>query len=86
LTSTADYFHVNEKYLSHFFKDAGGVNFSAVVEKVRMEEVVRAMQETNLPITDICLRCGYSSSNSFYKAFKRVYGVSPNVYRKNLRP
>lgn len=84
LTSTADAFHLNEKYLSHFFKDASGVNFSAMVEKIRMEKIIYYMKETDCPISDICIRCGYSSSNSFYKAFKRIYGVSPNTYRQQL--
>lgn len=85
LTSTADHFHINEKYLSHFFKEKGGINFSSVVEKVRMNEVIRYMTETDLPISEICICCGYSSSNSFYKAFRRIYGVSPNTYRKHLK-
>ena len=49
-----------------------------------MDKIIEYMQETNLPISDICIRCGYSSSNSFYKAFKRIYGVSPNAYRQQL--
>ena len=84
LTRVADHFHLNEKYLSHFFKETGGSNFSAMVEKVRMDKIIEYMRETNLPISDICIRCGYSSSNSFYKAFKRIYGVSPNAYRQQL--
>ncbi len=84
LTSTADHFRMNEKYLSHFFKEVGKINFSSAVEKIRMEEVIRYMKETDLPIAGICMKCGYSSSNSFYKAFKRVYGVSPNTYRKGI--
>lgn len=84
LTRVADHFHLNEKYLSHFFKETGGTNFSAMVEKIRMEKIIQYMRETDLPISEICLRCGYSSSNSFYKAFKRIYGVSPNSYRRQL--
>lgn len=84
LTSTADHFHINEKYLSHFFKETSGSTFSAAVEKIRMDEVIRYMKETDLPVSEICTRCGYSSSNSFYKAFKRVFGTSPNAYRKEI--
>ncbi|MDL2232444.1 helix-turn-helix domain-containing protein [Ruminococcaceae bacterium OttesenSCG-928-L11] len=85
LTSTADYFNINEKYLSHFFKEVSGEKFSTAVERIRMNYALEQMKETVLPISQICTDSGYSGTNSFYKAFKRIYRMSPNAYRQAIQ-
>ena len=42
------------------------------------------MANPDLSLAEICESCGYGSLNSFYKAFKRVYAVSPSSFRKTM--
>jgi AraC-like DNA-binding protein len=37
---------------------------------------------SDLSITEIALQCGFSDSNYFKDAFKKMYGASPRNYRK----
>ena len=37
-------------------------------------------------VTDVCLEIGFSSVGSFSSLFTREIGVSPNVYKRSLRP
>jgi len=46
-----------------------------------MALISRLLTETHLPISEVCQRAGYATLSAFYKAFKRVYGVSPSEYR-----
>lgn len=82
LTSIASKFGLTEKYLSQFFKERTGENLSTYVERLRMEKAAELLAESKLPIANIASHVGYNSNNTFYKAFRRIYGVSPSVYRE----
>jgi AraC family transcriptional regulator len=49
----------------------------------RLERAARLLQETRLPVTQICLDTGFSSLGSFSTLFRRRFGVSPREIRKN---
>lgn len=73
---------IAEKYLYQLVKDAAGMTPGEYIEKTRMCECVRLLLETELSIGDIAARIGFYSQNTFYKTFKRVFGVSPGKYRE----
>ncbi|MDR9854752.1 helix-turn-helix domain-containing protein [Paenibacillus sp. VCA1] len=76
----------SEAYVSYFFKEQTGMNFSDYLEHVRMEEAKRLLIGSALPVSDIAVRTGYLSLNSFSRAFKRANGVSATEYRKVHQP
>jgi AraC-like DNA-binding protein len=45
----------------------------------------KLLRESELPLTSIAERCGYSSSFAFANAFKREHGTSPGRYREQRR-
>lgn len=83
LAVLAERFNYSPAYLSIFFKEQMGINFSYYLEELRMEHAIRLLRETNLSIAEISDRVGYNSSNSFCRAFKRIFDMSPGEYRRN---
>nr|WP_103241154.1 helix-turn-helix transcriptional regulator [Acetatifactor muris] len=81
LTSAAEALRMNEGYLSGRFKQETGINFSAYVEKVRMNKAKELLKAGNLTIKEIAACTGYTSENSFCRAFKRVTGVSTSGWK-----
>ena len=81
LSATADRFNVNETWLSRVFREQSGITFSAFVENLRMEHARRLLGDTDLTTARIAEACGYYSSNSFCRAFKRYYGYTTTQYR-----
>ncbi len=51
----------------------------------RMHIATLLLKEKGESIGEIALRVGYESEGAFSKAFKRMLGVSPAGYRRNLR-
>ena len=49
--------------------------------RLRIDEGIRLLTTTDLTITTIAKKTGFSSSNTMYKAFMRVKGISPSSYR-----
>lgn len=85
LQKLASEFDVTEKYLSRFFREQTGEYFSAYVERIRMEKAVELLKERRISVTKITGKVGYSNNNTFYKAFKRIYGISPTTFKKKIK-
>lgn len=77
----SELFNVSEKYMYNLVKERTGMSLSNYVEKVRLEKAIEKMTNTDLSIATIATSCGFVSQNTFYKAFKRVYAVSPSTWR-----
>ncbi|MNF97030.1 HTH-type transcriptional regulator ChbR [compost metagenome] len=56
-----------------------------MIHKARLEEASRLLQDLDLPITDIALRCGYTDHSAFSRQFRALTGLSPSQYRDNQR-
>jgi len=82
LNDVASQFGLSEKYLSDFFKEQTGESFSSYVERLRMDHIIEMLKDENLSIASIAKMCGYNSTNTLYKVFKRKFGVSPRTYRE----
>jgi two-component system, response regulator YesN len=82
LNLMASQFHLSESYLSTFFKELTGQNFSSYLESVRMKAACCLLAETRFSITEIANHVGYTSDKTFRRAFKRYYGILPTSYRE----
>ncbi len=56
-----------------------------LIQKVRMENAVRQLRETDAAIAAIALDCGYSDQSAFTRQFRQAVGLSPGEYRRAFR-
>ncbi|WP_157800897.1 helix-turn-helix domain-containing protein [Bacillus solitudinis] len=82
LAKTAEIFNMSEVYLSQFFKEQNGENFSDYLEKLRMSHACEYLQNSTMSINEITSKTGYNTANTFGRAFKRIHGVSASAFRK----
>ena len=50
--------------------------------RLRLERAAHLLATSDLPVTEICLGCGFSSLGSFSALFRRRCGNSPREFRK----
>ena len=81
----ADLSGLSPFYFSRLFKESTGVTPYQYISRQRMERAKRLLQNTDVAIADIALRCGFSSQSSFSTAFRKVVGVTPKVYRQSFQ-
>jgi len=83
LSMVADHFNLNLSYLSSYFKKSTGENFIKYVNSLRLENGRKLLEKSDLQISDIAARVGYSNSSIFISNFKKAYGLTPGAYRNN---
>lgn len=81
LISIAQSMCLTESYISSFFKQNYGMNIHNYIEQKRMTKAAELLKGSNLATTEIIEKTGYTNMNTFYKAFKRYYGITPKEYR-----
>ena len=79
---TAEQFKISKKYLSQFLKEQTGKSYTEYVEELRLDHAMQLLRTTDLNITDVAEQCGFSTANTFYKAFRLKYQLSPSAVRK----
>lgn len=69
-------------YLSRKFRECVGIGVHEYLVFLRLQQARLELVSTDDSVTDIALRCGFSSGNYFKDAFLKQYGVTPRAYRK----
>jgi two-component system, response regulator YesN len=85
LYSLASQFGVSGGYLSHFFKEQAGVNFSTHLESLRIARAKELLADESIKIQDIVRRVGYTNAYTFRRVFRKVCGASPSEHRDRER-
>lgn len=77
--------NITEGYLNEAVRRVTGMNVSAYIRSQVVTEAKRELMYTSLSAKEIAYSLGYDDYVYFSKLFKKVAGVSPVEYRKNLK-
>ena len=77
LTLVAGKFEITEIYLSKFFKQKNGMNFSKYIEELRMKKASELLENNTLSVQKISEMVGYNSAQVFRRVYKKYYGKTP---------
>ncbi|EYT55639.1 AraC family transcriptional regulator [Kocuria sp. UCD-OTCP] len=67
---------------SRLFAKATGVGFNRTVNRMRLTEACRLLRGTDLPVSDICYRVGFTNLSNFNRHFRATTGTTPSRYRR----
>ncbi|UUZ80460.1 AraC family transcriptional regulator [Paenibacillus sp. P26] len=84
LASISSKYNLNSSYLSRLFKQETGQGFSEYLLKLRMEEAIKLMNDTDWKAYQIAEKVGIKDPYYFSHCFKKVIGVSIQEYRKGI--
>jgi AraC-like DNA-binding protein/mannose-6-phosphate isomerase-like protein (cupin superfamily) len=82
LGETAQSVHVTPNYLCRLFKEHTGETPMGYLQSARMREAGTLLAFTDLPVYTIAEKLGYEEPSYFARLFRRVYGQSPQMYRR----
>ena len=77
-------FALSDAHLSRKFKAVMGLGINQFTTIVRVNKSMQLLENSQLAITEVARQCGYNDSNYFAAVFKKIKGVSPKKYRKQI--
>ena len=83
LEHLAEVFYVSKYHIAHTFKDHTGLSIHQYITKKRLTACREAILGGS-EITQAYLMFGFGDYSSFYRAFKKEYGISPREFRRGL--
>jgi AraC-like DNA-binding protein len=85
LSVAADLIGMSESAFSKYFKRVTGQTFSDTVRTLRLAQAAKLLKETNLLVSSIYQRVGYTNLSNFNRQFRAEHGVTPREFRSRTR-
>jgi signal transduction histidine kinase/DNA-binding LacI/PurR family transcriptional regulator/AraC-like DNA-binding protein len=79
----ASYVNLSSRHLDRCFCEEMDLTPIAYLNRFRLRQARRLLQDTSLSISHVATAVGFSDSGYFCRVFKRDIGVSPSDYRRN---
>lgn len=77
----------NTRYLSAVVNSRFGMNYSCLLNEYRIKDALRMLgdkKNAEKNVEEISAMVGFANRQSFYAAFYRIMGETPNGYRKRV--
>ncbi len=75
--------HFSPYHFHRAFSACVGMSVGRYVQRMRLRRAsLRLRSEPQAPVLDIALQAGFDSGEAFARAFKRAFGQSPSVFRR----
>lgn len=75
-----------ESYISHIFTDSLNTTLTDYITRLRLDDALHLLTNTDLTVSHISMMLGFSSIRSFNRYFARVVKMSPTAYRQAANP
>jgi AraC-like DNA-binding protein len=76
--------HMDLASLCRFFKRATGRTMTAYVNELRIATAAQLLRETDLSVLEAGFRAGFGNYSNFNRQFKRMKGVGPRTFRREI--
>jgi AraC-like DNA-binding protein len=75
---------VSEAHFIRTFHRVFGETPHRYLQRRRIERAMALLRDTDVPVTDICFKVGFSSLGTFSRTFRDLVGRSPSAYRARV--
>ncbi len=76
---------VHPVYLASVFRKFHRETIGEYVQRLRITNAAKLLQESETPLTEIAFSCGFADQSHFTRVFKRRMGVTPGAYRDSIQ-
>ena len=74
---------MSSRHFRRVFQKIYGTSPLKYLHTLRIRSAARLLRSTDLPVTEIAIRSGYSDGNYFSGKFKQIMGIPPLRYRNS---
>jgi transcriptional regulator GlxA family with amidase domain len=84
LETLAALVHLSPGAFSRFFKTRTGKTVPGFINELRIGRACRLLAETDIPVTNIALSCGFTNLANFNRQFLRLKKMPPREWRRKF--
>ncbi|MEF2293484.1 helix-turn-helix transcriptional regulator [Virgibacillus dokdonensis] len=84
LDQMAEIANLNKYQFAHFFKEIIGISPYSWLQLYRIIRSQEMLIKTDKTTLQIAMDCGFSSITVYNQLFKRLYGITPEVFRERM--
>lgn len=77
---------LEKKYFSAFFRLKVGIGFKDWLTYLRIGRAMELLERQDQTITAVAFAVGFRDLGTFERAFKKATGMTPQVFKKSVRP
>ena len=85
LDQVLQHVHASRFHFCKMFKKSTGITLTEYISRVRVEKAKVLLLDFSLRISDVVFSSGFGSIPQFNNVFKRIAGMSPTGYQKEIR-
>lgn len=74
-------FNYSERQLQRIIQTSTGMSFHDNIQKLKMKQAARLLENSNLSVAEIATELGYADPSSLRNSFKKYYEMPPAKYR-----
>jgi len=74
---------IPRRRFTQLFRGITGQTWLNYVQELRVKHSCCLLESTDRPITSIAFECGFAELSTFYRAFRKMRGVTPSAWRKS---
>lgn len=75
---------ISEAYFRRIFINKYGVSPKEYIIDLRINYAKQLLESGEVSVSQAATLCGYSEATHFSREFKRIVGISPNLYKKQI--
>ena len=85
LSDMADKYNYSLSHMSRKFSEETGIGFSEYLQRIRIEQSCRMLENSDRKIGEIASLCGYENIKFFNKVFKDTLKLTPREFKSLYR-
>ena len=85
LSDMADKYNYSLSHMSRKFSEETGMGFSEYLQRIRIEQSCRMLENSDRKIGQIASLCGYENIKFFNKVFKDTLKLTPREFKSLYR-
>lgn len=82
----AAFCNLNRNYLGKLFREGTNQTLQHFLMYYRMNRAAELLKFSDMSVSEVGKMCGYPNQLHFSRAYKTIFGVSPNHWREQNRP
>lgn len=83
LSELAAKMYMSTSYFQHLYKELFATTFNADIIRARTDKAAALLMYGEYSVSDIANMCGYNSTEHFIRQFSKLYGMTPDKYRRS---